>query len=93
MTYEIALEYIKEYEKTHYTLARVKRELENNGKPIESLNLSIRVRNALLRAGYKTFDDIKDLDMWELAHIRNLGSKSLRELKNYIENAKNDEEV
>jgi len=49
---------------------------------IEELNLSVRASNGLMRAGVKTFGRLKDLMETEqgIYGIRNLGSKSAREI-------------
>lgn len=57
---------------------------ELSGKPIEDLELSVRVYNALKRTGISTVGDL--LDMIEknggtLKNLRNFGDKSMMELK------------
>jgi DNA-directed RNA polymerase subunit alpha len=57
---------------------------ELSGKPIEDLELSVRVYNALKRTGISTIGDL--LDMIEknggtLTNLRNFGDKSMAELK------------
>ncbi len=57
---------------------------ELSGKPIEDLELSVRVYNALKRTGISTIGDL--LDMIEknggtLTNLRNFGEKSMLELK------------
>ena len=57
---------------------------ELSGKPIEDLELSVRVYNALKRTGISTIGDL--LDMIEknggtLTNLRNFGEKSMSELK------------
>jgi DNA-directed RNA polymerase subunit alpha len=57
---------------------------ELSGKPIEDLELSVRVYNALKRTGISTIGDL--LDMIEknggtLTNLRNFGEKSMAELK------------
>jgi DNA-directed RNA polymerase subunit alpha len=57
---------------------------ELSGKPIEELELSVRVYNALKRTGISTIGDL--LDMIEknggtLTNLRNFGEKSMAELK------------
>ncbi len=57
---------------------------ELGGKPIEDLELSVRVYNALKRTGISTIGDL--LDMIEknggtLTNLRNFGDKSMTELK------------
>lgn len=53
---------------------------------IESLELSVRAYNCLCRAGYNCFSDLKDLTYEDLMRIRNLGSKSAKEVLNVIHN-------
>jgi len=60
---------------------------ELGGKPIEDLELSVRVYNALKRTGISTIGDL--LDMIEknggtLTNLRNFGEKSMAELKDKL---------
>ncbi|MCL4505999.1 MAG: DNA-directed RNA polymerase subunit alpha [Chloroflexi bacterium] len=60
---------------------------ELSGKPIEELELSVRVYNALKRTGISTIGDL--LDMIEknggtLTNLRNFGDKSMLELKDKL---------
>lgn len=50
---------------------------------IDEMNLTVRSANGLKRAGIHTFRDLKEiLEMEEgLSHIRNIGVKSIREIK------------
>ena len=50
--------------------------------PIEEMNLSVRASNALMRANAKTFGRLMEILQMEdgLKKIRNLGSKSEREI-------------
>lgn len=52
--------------------------------PIDSLNLSVRTRNCLTRAGITSVEQLKEASFWEVSTIRNLGSASLRELASKI---------
>lgn len=59
---------------------------------IDDLELTMRTRNCLIRAGYKTYKDIPFDDIDSLIKIRNLGRKSLREMyikKDELEGTKN----
>lgn len=48
--------------------------------PLESLSLSLRSYNCLKHAGVNTLAEIAALTPEELAHIRNLGQKSYKEI-------------
>ena len=48
---------------------------------IHELELSQRAKNCLLRAGYRTLDDIFETSIIDLMKIRNMGKKSLKEIK------------
>ena len=52
---------------------------------IEKTHLSVRAKNCLQREGYFTVEDIKDLTEEKLLSIRNLGEKTLNEIKAFIE--------
>lgn len=52
------------------------------------IGLSNRSMNALLRAGYRTVDDLMRCTQEELFNISNLGAKSVDEILNVIENLK-----
>lgn len=59
---------------------------------IDELEFTMRTRNCLIRAGYKTYKDIPFDDIESLMKIRNLGRKSLREMyikKDELEGTKN----
>ena len=49
---------------------------------LEELNLSVRSRNCLMRAGLRTFGDLNERLGWEgdISRIRNLGAKSREEI-------------
>lgn len=51
--------------------------------PIEELNLGVRASNGLKRAGIMTVDGILERD---LGKVRNLGAKSVKEIKNAVLN-------
>lgn len=52
---------------------------------IEDMELSVRAYNSLKRAGYSTYDEIKNLTDEELYQIRNLGRKSADQVREKIE--------
>lgn len=52
----------------------------NDKTPIEDLNLSVRSRNALRRAGMKTASDIVKVDANDILKLRNIGIKSMNEI-------------
>lgn len=53
-------------------------------KLIEDLELSVRSYNCLKRAGITTVEELIDKTEDELMHVRNLGKKSLKEVKEKI---------
>ena len=58
---------------------------ENNSKAvnmsIEDLDLTVRSYNCLKRAGISTVEELTQKTEDEMAHVRNLGKKSLKEVK------------
>jgi DNA-directed RNA polymerase alpha subunit/DNA-directed RNA polymerase delta subunit len=48
---------------------------------IESLSLSVRARNALLRGGIETVSDLLTTPEYQIKNIRNVGEKTFREIK------------
>lgn len=48
-------------------------------------NLSVRTYNALIRAGYKTLNELEGLTRKDASRIRHLGSVSLHELEQVME--------
>lgn len=57
---------------------------EMSSKPIDDLNLSVRVFNALKRAGISTIGELMDMidkSGGNLTNLRNFGEKSMQELK------------
>lgn len=48
---------------------------------ISNLGLTERAKNCLLRAGYRTLEDIVNSSIMNLMRIRNLGRKTLKEIK------------
>lgn len=60
---------------------------ENNelqSKMIEDLELSVRSYNCLKRAGISTVEELCQKTEYEMQHVRNLGKKSLKEIKDKI---------
>lgn len=53
------------------------------GVEVEELNLSTRAHNGLKRAGINTIDEILEKN---LSNMRNLGVKSIKEIKNAVLN-------
>lgn len=64
--------------------------------PIEAIGLSTRTYNCLYRADIRTLGDITKLYLYELEKVRNLGSKSVKEvlqaIKKYGVNVKGNYE-
>ncbi len=62
---------------------------ENNSKAvnmsIEDLDLTVRSYNCLKRAGISTVEELTLKTEDEMAHVRNLGKKSLKEVKEKLE--------
>lgn len=53
-------------------------------KLIEDLELSVRSYNCLKRAGITTLEELTQKTEYEMMHVRNLGKKSLQEVKDKI---------
>jgi DNA-directed RNA polymerase subunit alpha len=53
-------------------------------KMIEDLELSVRSYNCLKRAGITTVEELVNKTEDEMMHVRNLGKKSLKEVKEKI---------
>ncbi|MCF0245601.1 MAG: DNA-directed RNA polymerase subunit alpha [Ileibacterium sp.] len=54
---------------------------KNNTMMIEDLDLSVRSYNCLKRAGIQTVDELTQKTEDEMMHVKNLGKKSLKEVK------------
>lgn len=54
---------------------------------IDSIQLSVRARNVLHRMGIHTLEELRDTPLTEIAQQRNMGAKTLDELKQIIENS------
>lgn len=52
--------------------------------PIEELNLATRTINALKKHGIKSLDDLSQMDEDRLLSVRNLGEKSISEIKKLL---------
>lgn len=67
----------------------VEREVEESNrnleKPIEDLDLSVRSYNCLKRAGINTLSELIDKTEEDMMKVRNLGKKSLKEVKQKLE--------
>ena len=48
--------------------------------PISDLELSVRAYNALMRAGYRTLNDLINSSALKLRRVRNLGTKTIKEI-------------
>lgn len=59
--------------------ADIEREI-NLGKDIAELDLTVRAYNCLRRHGVKTIEDLAEMTIDDLYHVRNLGSKSRTEV-------------
>ena len=53
---------------------------------IEDLDLSVRSYNCLKRAGIQTVEELTQKTEEEMMRVRNLGKKSLKEVKDKLEN-------
>ena len=53
--------------------------------PIDILELSVRAEHCLQRAGIDTVGKLCQMTEWELSKLRNMGSKSLKEVKDKLE--------
>ena len=61
-------------------------------KPVQQLDLSVRARNALLRAGVFTVENLLEQNEESLTKIKNLGRKSIDEILTVIETLRSTEE-
>lgn len=57
---------------------------------IVDCNFNMRITNALLRAGIRTVDELRELDAYSIAKIRNLGKKSVDEIIKFLKSDKSD---
>ena len=63
-----------------YRLEPVVDEIENEDS-IEDLELSVRAYHGLKRAGVETIGQLVGMTEWDVAKIRNMGVKSVKEVK------------
>ena len=56
------------------------------GTPLEKLNLSVRANNVLHRMGITSVEELTETSMEDIARQRNIGVKTLAEIKSAIEN-------
>lgn len=52
--------------------------------PIDILELSVRAEHCLQRAGITTIDQLCGMTEWELSKLRNMGAKSVKEVKDKL---------
>jgi len=55
------------------------------GTALKALGLSVRPHNALMRSGIKTVDQLAAMSDEQISSVRNIGSKSLADIKNKLE--------
>lgn len=85
LTYEAALEVIKNYELAHKEQAETIKKEKYKDESIENLDLSVRSYNALMRANLTTIGKVKDaIDDGKLFRVRNLGRKSYNEIQSRV---------
>ena len=72
-TYESALDYVKNHKR------------QPTERDIIDLDLTIRSYNCLKRAGITTIDQLCDKTIKEMMKVRNLGRKSLKEIRNKLQ--------
>jgi DNA-directed RNA polymerase subunit alpha len=69
-----------------YMVERKTEEINRNlEKPIEDLDLSVRSYNCLKRAGINTLGELIEKSEEDMMRVRNLGKKSLKEVKQKLE--------
>ncbi len=71
----------KEIEEVPVKTQEVKEQEELDNKPIEELELSVRSSNCLRAANVNTLGELREKSEEELEKIKNLGRKSLNEIK------------
>lgn len=67
-----------------YRLLPVVEEVKNDVS-IDDLELSVRAYHGLKRAGIETVGQLVDMTEWDVAKIRNMGVKSVKEVKEALE--------
>ena len=60
------------------------------GKDIDSLNLSSRARNSLVRSGIRTVKALEGLTYYELLRLRNMGEKTAEEIEKKMKKYKGE---
>ena len=76
-TYESAKEFVQQYELKMATPKVISKIIED----ISDLDLSVRSYNCLRRAGVQTVQQLLQINEEDLGKIRNMGKKSVREIK------------
>lgn len=90
MTKDIAIQVVleqctvKEVEQIISTLKKDKPEEAIWSQPVEELNLAVRSYNCLKRANINTIGELVCKTESEMMRVRNLGKKSLKEIKNQL---------
>lgn len=59
-------------------------QVNDDNRPIDSLELSIRSFNCLKRAGYDTIQQVKNATLDEIMRVRNLGRNSIDEIEQIL---------
>lgn len=57
---------------------------QDNSRPLEDLDFSVRTYNCLKRYGVNTLNQLKDMSFNELNKVRNLGDKGKREILTFF---------
>lgn len=81
-TYESAKEFIEQYKKTNIVSKSLHLVKEVN--TVQDLDLSVRAYNCLRRAGVETVLQLVQISEEDLMKVRNMGKKSLKEIKNAL---------
>lgn len=68
-------------------LIPVEKENKTNNTPVDILELSVRASNCLKRAGVETIGQLCEMREYDLAKIRNMGVKSVKEIKEKLKEA------
>ena len=63
--------------------------MEKDGTHIDTLDLSVRAYNCLMRTGIRTVEELRALTDDDLSHIRNLGRKCTEEIKRKLAGTEN----
>lgn len=81
-TFESAKEFMEQYKKTNIVSKTLHYVKEIN--TIQDLDLSVRAYNCLRRAGVETVLQLLQISEEDLMQVRNMGKKSLKEIKNAL---------